>query len=103
MTMPGLTVGKIFVAQPLGVQLARLKTFDHDVGRFDQFAKRRTAGVAVEIDHLALLAGVQMGEGRAQLGAVCRSDERRQIAHRIAAGRFDLDHFHAQVGKHAAA
>ena len=50
-----------------------------------------------------MLAGVQMSECRAQLGAICRGDKRRQIAHRIAAGRFDLDHFHAQVGKHAAA
>jgi hypothetical protein len=49
----------------------------------------------IQIENLACLAGVQMGEQRAQALAVGEGNERREIADRVSAWRLDLNHFHA--------
>src|SRR5437868_3727167 len=56
-----------------------------------------------QVERQALLAGVQVGEAQAALQVRPVVGERTDPADRIAAGRLDLDHLHAQVTQHLAA
>src|SRR5262244_2217773 len=53
---------KRFVTEAFGLQLARLKTFQHDVRALYEFSKNFAIRVFGEIEHLARLTGVEMGK-----------------------------------------
>src|SRR5262249_1114371 len=65
----GINSRKRFVTKALRLHLARLKTFQHDVRALYEFPKNFAIRFFVEIEHLTLFAGVQMGEW----GAECRA------------------------------
>src|SRR6266446_10797849 len=67
-----------------------------NVGRGDEPADRLDRIRRFEVERDALLAGVELTEAGA--GAVA---QRRPGAHHVAVGRFDLDHFGAEIGEHA--
>src|SRR5262244_43692 len=74
----GINRRKRFVTKALGLQLARLKTFQHDVCALYELSKNFAIRFFVEIEHLARLAGVEMGECGAEFRAVRQLNERRQ-------------------------
>src|ERR687892_414978 len=90
---------ELFVTHAFGIQLTRLKTFQHHVRAPEQPAKCRASRFLIEVEDLARFACVQMRESCAQLLAIGRLNEWRQLAYGVASRRFDLYNFHPQVGE----
>ena len=79
------------------------KALDEHIGAGNQVAQRRLAFVALEVEHDAGFAAVEIGEPHRMLGPFTNlaiGVERGLLARRIARCRFHLDHFGALIGHH---
>ena len=86
------------VVQPHPGQPSGGAALDEDVGLGRQRPQPLPAFGRLEVQLQGVLVGVEMGENQADVAC-----ERRQTPRRVAAGRLDLDHLHAQVGEEASA
>ena len=100
---PGIDRCQTLVPEPFRLQFARLKTLQHHVRSLHHPSELGAVRFTVEVEDLTRFARIEVRKSCAELFTISRSCERRHLPHRVAAGRLDLDHFHAEIGEHAAA
>ena len=81
--------------QALARLSGRAEVLDQDVGVRTELLEARAAGLEVEIDHSAALAGIPVEKGERSVGLRPIAREGPAQAIRIAARRLDLDHVRA--------
>ena len=99
----GRVRGQAFVAQTQRIHVARRGGLQHYVGGDGELAQRGRALRRVDVQRYAALVGVEVEPVQAAAGAGLAADERADVAHGVAAGRFNLDDVGAQVGQQLAA
>ena len=95
----GVAILDVLVTQLLRRHFAGIACFDQYVGGRQQRVQVGAALIVVEVEHDAALAEAHHSPVERAVGFGL--GEGREAAAGDAAGRFDLDHFRAHVGKHA--
>ena len=91
----GIARGDHFIAEAEALHHAGAKPFHQDIGRVDQRPECVAARVRLQVEATAILAPIEAAKPD-RLVAL----KGRLVARRVAAGRFDLDHFSSLIRHH---
>ena len=99
---PGRIRGERFVAEAEGIERARFRAIDDNIGAGHEGAPARGVLRSGEREGDAALVRVEVGEAQAGVGVGAVVDEGAGVAGAGALGGFDADHLHPRIGEELA-